>query len=197
MLPLVYLSGQNIMGTPDLATRYLLNHKFLVHLGIIPSSKTQVESSCSRDPWRVSSSHDIWGSFQVFPTWHFFTLKIIQLRMPLGDCTAIFFSSPAFTMVLSFIILKWVGLNFETLLHGQWSSGITAGWYASLLHLLCWLGYQEVVLEARVLKPPPQVLVLSRPPALFPSLPLPPGNVSINYLKWNSTKDDWSDSGTL
>ena len=29
-------------------------------------------------------------------------------RMPLGDCTAIFFSSPAFTMVLSFIILKWV-----------------------------------------------------------------------------------------
>ena len=27
-------------------------------------------------------------------------------RMPLGDCTAIFFSSPAFTMVLSFIILK-------------------------------------------------------------------------------------------
>ena len=115
--------------------------------------------------------------------------------MPLGDCTAIFFSSPAFTMVLSFIILKWVGLNFKTFLHGQWSSGITAGWYASLLHLLCWLGYQDVVLESRVLKPPPQVLVLSRPPALFPSLPLPPGNVSINYLKWNSTKDDWSDSG--
>ena len=23
MLPLVYLSGQNIMGTPDLATRYI------------------------------------------------------------------------------------------------------------------------------------------------------------------------------
>ena len=58
MLPLVYLSGQNIMGTPDLATRYLKIHKFLVNLGII-SSKTQVESSCSRDPWRVSSSHDI------------------------------------------------------------------------------------------------------------------------------------------
>lgn len=110
-----------------------------------------MESSCSRDPWRVSSSHDIWGSFQVFPTWHFFTLKIIQLRMPLGDCTAIFFSSPAFTMVLSFIILKWVGLNFKTFLHGQWSSGITAGWYASLLHLLYWLGYQDVVLESRVL----------------------------------------------
>ena len=59
MLPLVYLSGQNIFGTPDLATRYLLNLKSLVHLGIIPSSKTQVESSCPRDPWRVSSSHDI------------------------------------------------------------------------------------------------------------------------------------------
>ena len=111
-----------------------------------PSSKTQVESSCSRDPWRVSSSHDIWGSFQVFSTWHFFTLKIIQHRMPLGDCTAIFFSSPAFTMVLSFIILKWVGLNFETFLDTQWSSGITVGWYASLLHLLCWLGYQTLFL---------------------------------------------------
>ena len=35
MLPLVYLSGQNIMGTPDLATRYLLDPKFLVHLGVI------------------------------------------------------------------------------------------------------------------------------------------------------------------
>ena len=35
MLPLVCLSGQNIMGTPDLATRYLLDPKFLVHLGVI------------------------------------------------------------------------------------------------------------------------------------------------------------------
>ena len=58
-------------------------------------------------------------------------------------------------------------------------------------------GVSNIVLESRVLKPPPQVLVLSRPPALFPSLPLPPGNVSINYLKWNSTKDDWSDAGML
>ena len=67
--------------------------------------------------------------------------------MPLGDCTAIFFSSPAFTMVLSFIILKWVGLNFETFLDTQWSSGITVGWYVSLLHLLCWLGYQTLFLN--------------------------------------------------
>ena len=32
MLPLVYLSGQNIMGTPDLATRYFSYYKSLVHL---------------------------------------------------------------------------------------------------------------------------------------------------------------------
>merc|ERR1711994_911854 len=59
-------------------------------------------------------------------------------RMPLGDCTAIFFSSPAFTMVLSCIILKdhcgvWRCLVATTLLAG--------------------------------------VMVLSRPPSLFPAVP--------------------------
>jgi len=125
MLPLVYLSGQNIMGTPDLATR-----------------------------WRVVAQ-GILGGFLLL------TIFEAVSRMPLGDCTAIFFSSPAFTMVLSFIILK----DHCGLIRIIVASTLLAG-----------------------------VLVLSRPPALFPSLPLPPGNVSINYLKWNSTKDDWSDS---
>jgi len=70
MLPLVYLSGQNIMGTPDWATR-----------------------------WRVVAQ-GILGGFLLL------TIFEAVSRMPLGDCTAIFFSSPAFTMVLSFIILK-------------------------------------------------------------------------------------------
>jgi len=73
-------------------------------------------------------------------------------RMPLGDCTAIFFSSPAFTMVLSCIILKdhcgvWRCLVAITLLTG--------------------------------------VMILSRPPALFPPTP-----AIANHTSRAHTNDD-------
>jgi len=73
-------------------------------------------------------------------------------RMPLGDCTAIFFSSPAFTMVLSCIILKdhcgvWRCLVAITLLTG--------------------------------------VMILSRPPALFPTTP-----ATANHTSRAHTNDD-------
>jgi len=127
MLPLMFLSGQNIMGTPDLATR-----------------------------WRVVAQGILGG---------FLLLSIFEAvsRMPLGDCTAIFFSSPAFTMVLSFIILK------------------------------DHCGFLRVLIAAILLT---GVLILSRPPALFPSPQLPFHNVSLNYLKWNSTQP-WTDSDHL
>merc|ERR1712086_9065 len=70
MIPIMYCGGHNILGTPDLATR-----------------------------WRIGAQGVLGG---------FLLLAIFEAvgRMPLGDCTAIFFSSPAFTMILSCIILK-------------------------------------------------------------------------------------------
>merc|ERR1719319_1620797 len=92
--------------------------------------------------WRVAAQGVLGG---------FLLLTIFEAvsRMPLGDCTAIFFSSPAFTMILSFIILKD---------------------HCGLLRVLV----ACVLLTG--------VLVLTRPPALFPSgaeAPLPaPGNTT-------------------
>merc|ERR1711862_171077 len=90
-------------------------------------------------------------------------------RMPLGDCTAIFFSSPAFTMVLSCIILKdhcgvWRCLVAITLLVG--------------------------------------VMILSRPPALFPSIPVPPAPANhsdhipdVTYLRTEHGQVDSDEGG--
>jgi len=100
-------------------------------------------------PIMLLGKHNIFGTPDFATRWRlvaqgglggFLLLGIFVAvaRMPLGDCTAIFFSSPAFTMVLSCIILKdhcgvWRCLVAITLLTG--------------------------------------VLILSRPPALFPPTP--------------------------
>merc|ERR1719237_1577231 len=54
-------------------------------------------------------------------------------------------------------------------------------------------GFLRVLIAAILLT---GVLILSRPPALFPSPLLPFHNVSLNYLKWNSTQR-WTDSDHL
>jgi len=81
--------------------------------------------------WRIGAQGVLGGILLL-------CIFVAVARMPLGDCTAIFFSSPAFTMVLSCIILKdhcgvWRCLVATTLLAG--------------------------------------VMVLSRPPSLFPAVP--------------------------
>jgi len=100
-------------------------------------------------PIMYFGKHNIFGTPDLGTRWRiaaqgvlggFLLLAIFEAvgRMPLGDCTAIFFSSPAFTMILSCIILKdhcgvWRCLVAITLLTG--------------------------------------VMILSRPPALFPATP--------------------------
>ena len=102
-------------------------------------------------PVMVMGKHNIFGTPDFATRWRiaaqgvlggFLLLAIFEAVaiMPLGDCVAIFFSSPAFTMVLSCIILKdhcgaWRVLVALTLLTG--------------------------------------VMILSRPPLLFPATPGP------------------------
>jgi len=85
-------------------------------------------------PIMLLGKHNIFGTPDFATRWRlvaqgvlggFLLLGIFVAvaRMPLGDCTAIFFSSPAFTMVLSCIILKdhcgvWRCLVAITLLTG-------------------------------------------------------------------------------
>merc|ERR1712086_40048 len=121
MIPIMYCGGHNILGTPDLATR-----------------------------WRIGAQGVLGG---------FLLLAIFEAvgRMPLGDCTAIFFSSPAFTMILSCIILKdhcgvWRCLVAITLLTG--------------------------------------VMILSRPPALFPAAAQPN---TANFSAHNHSAHDADD----
>jgi len=114
-------------------------------------------------PIMLLGKHNIFGTPDFATRWRlvaqgvlggFLLLGIFVAvaRMPLGDCTAIFFSSPAFTMVLSCIILKdhcgvWRCLVAITLLTG--------------------------------------VMILSRPPALFPPTP-----AIANHTSRTHTNDD-------
>jgi len=114
-------------------------------------------------PIMLLGKHNIFGTPDFATRWRlvaqgvlggFLLLGIFVAvaRMPLGDCTAIFFSSPAFTMVLSCIILKdhcgvWRCLVAITLLTG--------------------------------------VMILSRPPALFPTTP-----ATANHTSRAHTNDD-------
>jgi len=114
-------------------------------------------------PIMLLGKHNIFGTPDFATRWRlvaqgvlggFLLLGIFVAvaRMPLGDCTAIFFSSPAFTMVLSCIILKdhcgvWRCLVAITLLTG--------------------------------------VMILSRPPALFPPTP-----ATANHTSGAHTNDD-------
>ena len=70
MLPIIWWTSSNILGTRDLPTR-----------------------------WRIAAQAIIGG---------FLLLSIFESveRLPIGDCTAIFFSSPAFTLILSAFILR-------------------------------------------------------------------------------------------
>jgi len=98
-------------------------------------------------PIMCVGKHNIFGTPDFSTRWRlaaqgvlggFLLLGIFEAvaRMPLGDCTAIFFSSPAFTMVLSCIILK-----------------DHCGVWRCLIALILLTG----------------VMILSRPPALFPA----------------------------
>jgi len=83
--------------------------------------------------------------------------------MPLGDCTAIFFSSPAITMILSCIIIKdhcglWRCLVAAALLSG--------------------------------------VLILTRPPSLFPHSPPLPNNITGTGGNSSATHDDMGEYDT-
>lgn len=119
MIPLIWVSGENMFGTPDFATR-----------------------------WRVAAQGILGGILLL-------VIFEAVARVPLGDCTAIFFSSPAFTMILSFFILKD---------HcGLWRF-IVAG----------------VLLSG--------VVILSRPPSLFPS-----SDPRRNTTEANSTLDNSTD----
>merc|ERR1712079_829319 len=102
MVPIMYFGKHNILGTPDLATR-----------------------------WRLAAQ-GVLGGFLLLG------IFVAVEKLPLGDCTAIFFSSPTFTMVLSFLILK-----------------DHCGVWRVLVALVLLTG----------------VLILARPPALFPALP--------------------------
>jgi len=120
-------------------------------------------------PIMYFGKHNIFGTPDLGTRWRiaaqgvlggFLLLAIFEAvgRMPLGDCTAIFFSSPAFTMILSCIILKdhcgvWRCLVAITLLTG--------------------------------------VMILSRPPALFPALPQSsPANHSAHHHNHSEEHDD-------
>jgi len=131
-------------------------------------------------PIMLLGKHNIFGTPDFATRWRlaaqgvlggFLLLGIFVAvaRMPLGDCTAIFFSSPAFTMVLSCIILKdhcgvWRCLVAITLLVG--------------------------------------VMILSRPPALFPSIPVPPAPANhsdhipdVNYHRTEHGQVDSDEGG--
>jgi len=124
-------------------------------------------------PIMLLGKHNIFGTPDFATRWRlvaqgvlggFLLLGIFVAvaRMPLGDCTAIFFSSPAFTMVLSCIILKdhcgvWRCLVAITLLTG--------------------------------------VMILSRPPALFPPTPATANDTSSAHTNDKHDNDhDLSDN---
>jgi len=124
-------------------------------------------------PIMLLGKHNIFGTPDFATRWRlvaqgvlggFLLLGIFVAvaRMPLGDCTAIFFSSPAFTMVLSCIILKdhcgvWRCLVAITLLTG--------------------------------------VMILSRPPALFPPTPATANHTSGAHINDDHDLSDDDDAG--
>jgi len=91
--------------------------------------------------WRIAAQGVLGG---------FLLLAIYQAvgSLPLGDATAIFFSSPAFTMILSFFILR------------------------------DHCGFLRVLISVTLLG---GVVLLSRPPSIFPPPPLSPSANASNY----------------
>jgi len=124
-------------------------------------------------PIMLLGKHNIFGTPDFATRWRlvaqgvlggFLLLGIFVAvaRMPLGDCTAIFFSSPAFTMVLSCIILKdhcgvWRCLVALTLLTG--------------------------------------VMILSRPPALFPPTPATANHTTSAHTIDDHDLSDYNEGG--
>jgi len=124
-------------------------------------------------PIMLLGKHNIFGTPDFATRWRlvaqgvlggFLLLGIFVAvaRMPLGDCTAIFFSSPAFTMVLSCIILKdhcgvWRCLVALTLLTG--------------------------------------VMILSRPPALFPPTPATANHTTSAHTNDDHDLSDYNEGG--
>ena len=91
--------------------------------------------------WRIAAQGVLGG---------FLLLAIYQAvgSLPLGDATAIFFSSPAFTMILSFFILR------------------------------DHCGFLRVLISVTLLG---GVVLLSRPPSIFPPPPFAPNGNASNY----------------
>jgi len=93
--------------------------------------------------WRIAAQAIVGG---------FLLLSIFEAveRLPIGDCTAIFFSNPAFTLILSaFLLRDHCGL-YRTMI----GSVLVAG-----------------------------VVIISRPPALFPSQPVAENNNKHQVMK--------------